>query len=250
VKICVAADMRLLYSVYFRLFQLFLIYYSTWACDNDDFGHHTLSEVDDNGDESLGDVEFEQRSPSGNTVEKCGYVTPSTEEMEEDAINMRAWKVKQMKQNIFARSDQIFIIPVYFHVIQTSSSSGVVSDTRISEYISYLNSAYAGSLAPFVFVSNGVTRTIRSDWGKCNDYDTEIAMKKLLKVGGADTLNVYICNRMYTKKGASLTGFATRPYARSGTDPRDGVVIDNSSSTGRLNTLVHEVVSAACTRWV
>jgi hypothetical protein len=238
----IAAEMKSLNSVSLCLYLLLSLLYFTRACDNQDHQHHTLTD----DDEILFDGVFNNRSLSGSMVEVCGYVPPSMEEMEEDAINMKAWTVKQMTHNIFARSEQLYAIPVYFHVIQTSSSGGIVSDARIDEYISYLNNAYTGSSAPFSFVSNGVSRTIRSDWGKCNDYDTEISMKKLLKVGGADTLNVYICNNMYTSKGAPLTGFATRPYANSRTDPRDGVVIDNSSSTGRLNTLVHEVVRDAC----
>jgi hypothetical protein len=229
-------------SVLFCAYQLLFLCH-TWACDNHVHRQHAIV---DSQTEHRADAELELRDLPENMVEECGFVTPSTEEIEEDSKNMNAWTAKQMTHSVFARSEQIITIPVYFHVIQTSSGSGTVTDARVSEYITYLNNAYKSSSVPFSFVFKGVTRTLRPDWGKCNDPDTEIAMKKALKVGGADTLNVYICNSMYTAKGAQLSGFAYPPYAGSGTDPKDGVVIDNNNSTGRLNTLVHEVVSDKC----
>ena len=221
------------YVVVFYAYQMLLFTSGIWGCEDQELlqqNHHEESDT------------FDGRHLRENTVESCGFVAPSTEELEEDLKNMKAWAEKQTTSSLLARSTQIYSIPVYIHVIQTSSSTDAVSDKRIGEYITYMNDAYTGSSAPFSFVLQAVTRTVNPDWDECDDYDTEMAMKRALKVGGANTLNVYICKPMYTDKGAQLTGFATRPYENSGTDPRDGVVIDNSSSTARLNTLVHEVV--------
>jgi hypothetical protein len=175
--------------------------------------------------------------------EVCGFESPSEDDIMDDASRMNEWRLREKSKSVIERIFRQYTIPIYFHVIQTSTTTGIVSDTRISDFVDYLNEAFTNSNVPFTFEFMGVTRTIRSDWGTCNDRTVEKDFKSTLKVGGADTLNVYICNPMYTAKGASITGYSTGPSQSSWTSIYDGVVINNDSGERRLNTLVHETVS-------
>jgi hypothetical protein len=164
----------------------------------------------------------------------------SEEEMKIDEMNMATWRIRERSKSVFERAIRMYTIPVYFHVIQTTQTTGIVSDTRIREFVDYLNESYSNSSVPFTFEYMAVTRTVRADWDKCNNASTAKELKTALKVGGSDTLNVYICNPMFTEKGASITGYSTGP--ESSTSILDGIVINNESGDRRLNTLVHESV--------
>jgi hypothetical protein len=63
--------------------------------------------------------------------------------------------------------------------------------------------------------------------------------KNILKVGGMETLNIYICEAIPVDGGA-WAGFAYFPTSAK----RDGVVIAEKSTPVEIrpNTLVHEVV--------
>lgn len=174
--------------------------------------------------------------------ESCAFQLPSESVMLVDQQRMEVWKIRERASAIFFdRAARRYTIPVYFHVIQINSTTGQVSDTRIRDFMEYLNDSFTNSNVPFDFDYKGVTRTIRSDWGNCYDGDTRVEYTGALRRGGGDTLNIYICNRMYTAKGASVTGFATGPTSANSID--DGVTINNDTGEARLNTLVHETVS-------
>jgi hypothetical protein len=192
------------------------------------------SEIDDSHDDhrKLGD------SVDG---EYCAFQLPSDDIVMQDKEKMDVWRLRERSKSIFERTSRQYTIPVYFHVIQTSSTTGMVSDTRIRDFINYLNDSFSSSDVPFYFEYRGVTRTVRSDWDNCYKSDIQGEFKPALKIGGGDTLNIYICNKMYNANGASVTGYSTGPT--SSKSIYDGVVINNDSGEARLNTLVHETVS-------
>jgi hypothetical protein len=203
------------------------------ACDDHDpHWATTISELNDSNHRHLDDPV---------DGEYCAFQIPSDDILKEDQKNMEMWRIRERAKSIFLRVERRYTIPIYFHVIQTSASTGIISDTRISDFVNYLNDSFSNSDVPFYFEYMRVTRTVRSDWDNCYDSDIRGEFKPALKVGGGDTLNIYICNKMYNEKGASITGYATGPM--SADSIYDGVVINNDSGDARLNTLVHETVS-------
>lgn len=212
---------------------LLLQSYDISACDDheprwDGF----VSELNDRNHRHLDDVV---------EGEYCAFQMPSDDVLIQDQKDMEMWRIREKAKSLFFRVERRYTIPVYFHVIQTSTSTGMISDTRIRDFIYYLNDSFSNSDVPIDFEYMGVTRTVRSDWDNCYNSDIQGEFKPALKVGGGDTLNIYICNRMYNAKGASITGYSTGPM--SADSIYDGVVINNDSGDARLNTLVHEVVS-------
>ena len=214
------------------LFLWLLRRYGISACDHDQQWARPSSELDDSNHRQLDDAVDE---------EYCAFQMPSNDVLKQDQIDMEMWRIREQAKSIFLRVERRYTIPVYFHVIQTSTSTGMVSDARISEFINFLNDSFSNSDVPFYFEYMRVTRTVRSDWDNCYNSDIQDEFKPSLKVGVGDTLNIYICNKMYNPKGASITGYATGPM--SADSIYDGVVINNDSGDARLNTLVHETVS-------
>lgn len=133
-------------------------------------------------------------------------------------------------------------IPVYVHVIRTSSGTGGATTTMINNQISVLNAAYGS--AGFSFVVAGTTTTNNSTWYTATQGSTaERQMKTALRVGGSNTLNIYLNNM-----GGGLLGWATFPSDYSRSPSMDGVVILYSSLPGGTaapynlgDTATHEV---------
>jgi hypothetical protein len=121
-------------------------------------------------------------------------------------------------------------VPTWFHVI-TDGATGVVADDTITAQMQAQNQGFAGSFGGantgFRFQFAGVDRTDKPEWfNAVPGSKAERDMKKALRVGGADTLNVY------TTSGAGFLGWAyfpstykTRPYL-------DGIVMDYRSMPG------------------
>lgn len=129
-------------------------------------------------------------------------------------------------------------INVYFHVI-TSGTTGDVSG-QVSQQLSVLNNAYAGS--GFSFVNAGVDKTNNSSWYNLTQGSSaERAMKTALRKGTMDDLNFYTANL-----SGDLLGWATFP--KSSFDVMDGVVVLDESLPGGSaapfnlgDTATHEV---------
>lgn len=118
------------------------------------------------------------------------------------------------------------VINVYFHIIRSSTGAGDVSDTRISQQMSVLNNAYAGTGWSFNLVNT--TRTNNSTWYTAGYNSTaERQMKQALRQGTADDLNIYAFN-----VGGGLLGWATFPSSYNSNPSYDGVVILNASMPG------------------
>ncbi len=137
-------------------------------------------------------------------------------------------------------------VQVWIHVINKGSglSNGDIPQSQIDAQMNVLNAAYASSGAPFVFQLAGVTRTTNASWYTMGPGTTaESQAKNALRVGGADTLNLYTAN-----PGGGLLGWATFPSDYASKPKMDGVVILYSSVPGgnaapynEGDTATHEV---------
>lgn len=134
-------------------------------------------------------------------------------------------------------------IRVYVHVITSASGAGNVSDAKIAQQISVLNSAYVGT--PFTFTLTATTRPAGNDaWYVAQPGSTgESQMKNALRQGGAGDLNMYLNNM-----GGGLLGWATFPSDYSSKPKMDGIVVLTASLPGGSaapynegDTATHEV---------
>jgi hypothetical protein len=125
-------------------------------------------------------------------------------------------------------------IPVAFHVISkdTTVAGGNVPASQISSQIQVLNQAYGGSTGGaatgFRFTLASTSRTVNARWFSLSQGSrNEQAMKAALRVGGANTLNIYSA-----KLKNSLLGWATFPSNYAANPTYDGVVVLFSSLPG------------------
>jgi hypothetical protein len=131
-------------------------------------------------------------------------------------------------------------IPVYWHIIRSSSGAGGVTSQQITSSISVLNAAYAGTSFSFSLVSTDVSNN--DAWYTTTGGTSESQMKNALRQGGSNALNVYSNNM-----GGGLLGWATFPSSYASNPKMDGVVILSSSVPGGSaapynlgDTLTHE----------
>jgi hypothetical protein len=127
-------------------------------------------------------------------------------------------------------------IPVYVHVI-TDGAVGSLTTKQINAQISVLNLTFAGGEggadSGFSFQLAGVTRTDNAAWfyagpGGVNEH----SMKKALRQGGPDALNLYSTTAGDFLGWAYLPDIVTKP----GQAHLDGVVIDWESMLGTSTT--------------
>ncbi|WP_309639722.1 zinc metalloprotease, partial [Methylibium sp.] len=122
------------------------------------------------------------------------------------------------------------LIPVGVHVINNGAglANGDIPQSQIDAQIAVLNSAFASTPFRFALVPNGVTRTTNAAWYAMTPGSAaETQAKAALRVGSADTLNLYTAN-----PGQGLLGWATFPSDYSNAQKRDGVVVLFSSLPG------------------
>lgn len=117
------------------------------------------------------------------------------------------------------------VIPVYVHVIRDNAGNGDVSDSRITQQMNVLNSAFAGTGWSFNRVAT--TRSNNSSWYTCSGGSCESSMKNALRQGSADDLNIYLNNM-----GGGLLGWATFPSSYASQPKLDGVVVLSASLPG------------------
>jgi hypothetical protein len=116
-------------------------------------------------------------------------------------------------------------VPVWFHVIRSSSGAGDVSDAKIGSQMTVLNNAFAGTGISFSLA--GVDRTNNDSWYAMATTTAETQAKNALRQGGKETLNIYTANI-----AGGLLGWATFPSSYAQNPKMDGVVLLNESVPG------------------
>jgi len=131
------------------------------------------------------------------------------------------------------------IVPVYFHVV-SDGSIGNLTNAQIADQISVLNVTFGGgeggAVTGFGFELADVTRTDNPRWFYSGSGGAEHDMKRTLRRGGADALNLYS-----TTAGAYL-GWAYLPSILTSPSQAylDGVVVDWESMRGTSDTYAGE----------
>jgi hypothetical protein len=115
-------------------------------------------------------------------------------------------------------------VPVYFHVI-TDGALGNLSNSAIRAQMRVLNVTYGGGeggdKTGFTFDLAGVTRTDNAKWFAMRGGGVENEMKKALKQGGDESLNVY------TNTANVYLGWAYYPSITDTNQAHlDGIVLD------------------------
>jgi hypothetical protein len=125
-------------------------------------------------------------------------------------------------------------VPTYVHVVHHADGTGNVSDEAIADQMNVLNTTFAGfesrdaAATGFAFRLAGVTRTANTEWYFAGPTTSgERAMKKALRRGGDNALNIYL-----TTAGVYL-GWAYFPNVlENATRYLDGIVVDWESMPG------------------
>jgi hypothetical protein len=173
--------------------------------------------------------------------EECGFEEPSPKEAALDQHRMKLWS---LQDRLGGGAVVNYTIPTYFHVLQYNNSDLLVPDSNVQLYMKYLNQAFNSSNAPFRFVLVEITRTINATWSNdCRNSSHSIVYKTLLKRGGKESLNVYVCNEIpLGPNGGSIVGFSTLPSSSNSVTDGVNIVRTTPTDLNRPNTLVHEVV--------
>ena len=133
-------------------------------------------------------------------------------------------------------------IQVYVHVITRANGTGGVSTQQIQNQIAVMNTGFATTGWSFNLAA--VTTTANDAWFVMQPGTTaETQAKNALRVGTAETLNMYVAGI-----GGGLLGWATFPSSYAGQPKMDGVVLLNASLPGGTaapynlgDTATHEV---------
>jgi hypothetical protein len=118
-------------------------------------------------------------------------------------------------------------VPTWFHIVHHADGTGNVSNQAVRDQLAVLNEGFAGGEGGvntgFRFSLAGITRTANTEWYLAGPTTSgERAMKRALKRGGDDTMNVYL-----TTAGVYL-GWAYFPsiVEQPGNSYLDGIVVD------------------------
>ncbi|KAI1912213.1 low affinity high capacity ammonium permease [Ophidiomyces ophidiicola] len=167
----------------------------------------------------------------------CGTV-PTAEFM-----SITADFAAQEAKDGFTASNAMVTIDTYVHVVSSGSSpaQGNVPDRMVQDQIRVMNSDYAPHGFQFRLVDT--TRTVNANWARDGN---EMAMKRALRKGGYNTLNLYLLPALGQLLGYCY--FPTRAQPGTETFIRDGCTIVSTSLPGGSNapynlgkTSTHEV---------
>ncbi len=180
----------------------------------------------------------------GNTTEIIDCATPQLTPKQMMDIELQTREKIDFLEASLDQAEVNYNFPVYFHVITDEFGNGTVSDEDIKAQIQALNTGYAQSGMNFEL--KGITKSVNNAWftSSPQESDIQMEMKKSLRVGGPETLNVYTT----LLGGGNILGYASFPSDYTTEPIRDGVVVLYSSlPNGKLKnynlgaTLVHEV---------
>lgn len=117
----------------------------------------------------------------------CGAPEPSEKQLEV-AANLALQEAEaEASGNSTLAARATIEVDTYFHVVSTSSSSSsYLSDSTLRQQLAVMNSDFAPQGIQFVL--KDTTRTVNSNWA--NDR-SELSMKRSLRQGGYDALNIY-----------------------------------------------------------
>lgn len=175
---------------------------------------------------------------------RCSTPTPTDTIIQQVEAANDAFKTRATSYQL----SSIVNVKVYFHVIQSGSGAGDVSQTQINNQIKVLNDSYSGATGggdtKIRFVLAGIDRTKNDSWYTATlDTSAEAAMKSALRKGTKSDLNFYTNNM-----GGGLLGWATFPWDYNSKPLMDGVVCLYSSLPGGTatpynlgDTATHEV---------
>ncbi|KAF3919519.1 Ulilysin [Dactylellina cionopaga] len=147
-------------------------------------------------------------------------------------------------------ANRTLTVETYFHVIASdeTEANGMVPDDKLQKQLEVMNEHYKSTGIKFDL--KDTTKTVNKEWATSsvdeNDTKVELAMKKALRKGGYDALNVY-----FRPLGDGLLGICVFPDAiEKGSDEfwLDGCQVLHSSvpggSTENYNlgaTATHEI---------
>lgn len=195
-------------------------------------------------------------SQSSRTVSFCDTSEPDRATMNSLAEQFNSFRIKngEMLREAQMRSTKKVNIPVIFHVISKGPSfeEGEVDDDTLIEQIDILNRAYSGETGgistPFQFTLSGINRVRNSKWHALSPSSpTEIDVKTNLKVGGPETMNVYVADIVLEDQEGTILGYSSLPVFYKILSDQDGIVLNFRAVPGGPlknynlgNTLVHE----------
>ena len=170
------------------------------------------------------DVESDSSALRSNSppVVRCGVKDPSSSVQAAIEQDIAA---TQAKGGAGAPKLGTINVPVYVHVITSSTGAGDVS-SRVPRQNAVLNNAFSAAGVRFDLVDTTVTAN--DAWYNVGfGSKEEKAMKTALRQGGADTLNIYTANL-----GGGLLGWATFPKSAKSQLADDGVIVLDESLPG------------------
>jgi hypothetical protein len=181
-------------------------------------------------------------------------VVMTPDQLAQEMVDQSAFRAakKQRPSSSDNNNTIIIAVPTYFHILQEPYGEILASESRIYDYMNHLNMAFRNDDTPFTFVLQDITRTVNRSWSN-NGLSQQHQYKSILKQGGRESLNIYLCNKIPNDDNGSTTtlaGFAYLPSSVVKTDDewRDGIVLQESyhGDVQRLGTLVHETGHCTC----
>ena len=155
-------------------------------------------------------------------VVRCGVKDPNSSVQAAIDQDIAA---SQAVNGVGAPKLRTITVPVYVHVITSTSGAGDVS-SLVPEQITVLNDAYRPARVKFDLV--GIDVTANDAWYNVGiGSKEEKAMKNALRRGGSNALNFYTANL-----GGGLLGWATFPKSYHSQPADDGVVVLDQSLPG------------------
>jgi hypothetical protein len=178
---------------------------------------------------SINGVNFANQAAFIASGNRCGTRSQTPEEVAAHDALHRKWSTEQLLrgQPVGNRPVGSVTIPVWVHVINKGAglANGDVPQSQVTAQIQVLNDAWASTA--FRFQLAGTTRTTNAAWYDMATDAAELAVKSALKVGGPETLNIYVANL-----SGGLLGYAYYASDAAAVGVLDGVVVLNTSLPG------------------